>query len=56
MRFLDGTTKRVHFFGSQLKYSRWAEVSLVANEQVGRSSALAVQRGWMAPGAYGGVL
>jgi transposase len=34
VRFLDGTTKRVHFFGSRLKYSRWAEVSLVPNEQV----------------------
>lgn len=34
VRFLDGTTKRVHFFGSRLKYSRWIEVSLVPNEQV----------------------
>jgi transposase len=34
VRFLDGTTKRVHFFGSRLKYSRWTEVSLVPNEQV----------------------
>lgn len=34
VRFLDGTTERVHFFGSRLKYSRWIEVSLVPNEQV----------------------
>ena len=34
VRFLDGTTKRVHFFASRLKYSRWAEVTLVPNEQV----------------------
>jgi transposase len=34
VRFLDGTTKRVHFFGSRLKYSRWVEVSLVPNQQV----------------------
>jgi transposase len=34
VRFLNGTKKRVHFFGSRLKYSRWTEVSLVPNEQV----------------------
>jgi transposase len=34
VRFLNGTTKRVHFFGSRLKYSRRTEVSLVPNEQV----------------------
>ncbi len=34
VRFLDGRKKRVHFFASRLKYSRWAEVSLVPNEQV----------------------
>jgi transposase len=34
VRFLDGTKKRVHFFASRLKYSRWAEVSLVPDEQV----------------------
>jgi transposase len=32
--FLNGTTKRVHFFASRLKYSRWVEVSLVLDEQV----------------------
>jgi transposase len=32
--FLDGRKKRVHFFASRLKYSRWTEVSLVPNEQV----------------------
>lgn len=34
VRFLDGTTRRIHFFASRLKYSRWVEVSLVPNEQV----------------------
>jgi len=34
VRFLDGSKKRVHFFASRLKYSRWAEVTLVPNEQV----------------------
>jgi len=34
VRFLNGTRKRVHFFGSRLKYSRWTECSLVPNEQV----------------------
>ena len=34
VRFLDGTTTRVHFFASRLKYSRWVEVSLVPNQQV----------------------
>lgn len=34
VHFLDGTTRRVHFFASRLKYSRWVEVSLVPNEQV----------------------
>jgi len=33
VRFLDGTKKRIHFFASRLKYSRWTEVSLVPNEQ-----------------------
>ena len=34
VRFLDGATRRVHFFGSRLKYSRWVEVSVVPNQQV----------------------
>ncbi len=34
VRFLDGTIKRIHFFASRLKYSRWVEVSIVANQQV----------------------
>jgi transposase len=33
VRFLDGTKKRIHFFASRLKYSRWTEVSVVPNEQ-----------------------
>jgi transposase len=32
--FLDGTKKRIHFFGSRLKYSRWTEVALVPDETV----------------------
>jgi transposase len=32
--FVDGRRKRVHFFASRLKYSRWVEVSLVENQQV----------------------
>lgn len=38
VRFLDGTKRRVHFFASRLKYSRWVEVTLVENE---RSETLA---------------
>lgn len=34
VRFLDGREQRIHFFASRLKYSRWTEVSVVANEQV----------------------
>jgi transposase len=32
IRFLDGTSKRVHFFASRLKWSRWVEVTLVDDE------------------------
>lgn len=34
VRFIDGRVKRVHFFASRLKYSRWSEVTLVPNESV----------------------
>lgn len=34
VRYLDGRSRRVHFFASRLKYSRWVQVSLVENEQV----------------------
>ena len=34
VRFVDGTKKRVHFFGSRLKYSRFVAVTLVENERV----------------------
>jgi len=34
VRFRDGRTKRIHFFASRLKWSRWVEVSLVENERV----------------------
>lgn len=33
VRFMDGRTKRVRFFASRLKWSRWVEVSIVDNEQ-----------------------
>ena len=33
VRFLERATKRVHFFASRLKYSRWVEVTLVPDEQ-----------------------
>lgn len=31
--YLDGTKERLHFFATRLKYSRWAQVSLVPNQQ-----------------------
>jgi transposase len=34
VRFLNGDEERVHFFASRLKYSRWAEVTLVPDEGV----------------------
>lgn len=34
VRFLDGRKRRVHFFASRLKYSRWVQVSLVPSERV----------------------
>src|SRR5882762_9258932 len=33
VRYRDGTKKRIHFFASRLKYSRWAEVTIVPDEQ-----------------------
>jgi hypothetical protein len=33
VRFVDGRVKRVHFFASRLKYSRFVAVSIVPNEQ-----------------------
>ena len=32
VKFLNGSIKRVHFFASRMKYSRWIEVTLVENE------------------------
>jgi transposase len=32
VRFLNDTRKRLHFFASRLKYSRWVEVTIVPNE------------------------
>jgi transposase len=34
VQYQDGTEEVVHFFASRLKYSRWAEVTLVPDEQV----------------------
>src|SRR6516165_6495302 len=34
VKFLDGSIKRVHFFASRLKYSRYIRVSLVEDETV----------------------
>jgi transposase len=34
VRFVGGTVRRVHFFVSKLKWSRWPEVTLVPNQQV----------------------
>ena len=33
VRFLNGTERRVHFFASRLKYSRWVEVTIVLDER-----------------------
>lgn len=34
VRYLDGTAERIHFFASRLKYSRWVDVQLVADERI----------------------
>jgi transposase len=34
VHFIDGSKKRIHFFASRLKYSRWVEVTLVPNQRV----------------------
>jgi transposase len=34
VRFVDGHRRRVQFFASRLKYSRWVEVSLVEDQRV----------------------
>ena len=34
VRYHDDSEERVHFFASRLKYSRWVEVSLVADQRV----------------------
>lgn len=34
VRFLEGSERRVHFFASRLKYSRWVQVSIVPDERV----------------------
>lgn len=52
VQFLDGTKKRIHFFASRLKYSRWVEVTIVANQQVETLARTLVDHF----GALGGVL
>ena len=34
VKFIDGAARRIHFFASRLKYSRWVRVSLVKDETV----------------------
>jgi len=34
VKFLDGTTKRIHFFASRLKYSRFVQVTIVPDQRV----------------------
>jgi transposase len=34
VRYLDGREERVHFFASRLKYSRWVDVRVVADERI----------------------
>ena len=49
--YLDGWSETVHFFASRLKYSRWSEVGLVADEKV-ESLVRALLAGF---GAFGGI-
>jgi transposase len=34
VKYIDGHTETIHFFASRLKWSRWAEVMVVPNEQL----------------------
>jgi transposase len=34
VHFVDGSSRRIHFLASRLKYSRWVQVSIVPNERV----------------------
>jgi transposase len=34
VRFVDGAQRRVHFFASRLKFSRWVQVTLVPDQRV----------------------
>ncbi len=34
VKYVDGRRERIHFFASRLKWSRWAEVTVVPNEQL----------------------
>jgi transposase len=34
VRFIDGETRKIRFFASRLKWSRWVEVDLVENQRV----------------------
>ena len=34
VRYLDGSTEKIHFFASRLKYSRWMDVRIVPDQKV----------------------
>ena len=34
VRYLDGSVERIHFFASRLKYSRWVDARVVADERI----------------------
>jgi len=34
VRYIEGKQERIHFFASRLKFSRWAEVSVVPDQRV----------------------
>ena len=51
VRYQHGTDEVVHFFASRLKYSRWAEVTLVPDEQVETLVRALVDH----VGAFGGI-
>lgn len=51
VRYQNGTEEIVHFFASRLKYSRWAEVTMVADQQVESLVRALVDH----VGAFGGI-
>lgn len=48
VHFLNGTKKRVHFFASRMKYSRWADHLQGSDAGRGRCSALSGASDWWA--------